>query len=231
MVSRIDLSDQRIAGICLVISSTIFFIAVTIPAVTDLTVGVWSAPFAEQLALVAAHTTAWQAANLGMLVAAFINIAGIEGFASAAHGLRPAAKSGSLLFAAASILWIARLLLRLSVTVWAARALGEDSNAGGLLEPLHAWGSLMTDVYLPASYFGLALLGAGLLRPPIEKVWLGWVLLIGGVSGGISTIARIPSFLSIPAGVQMLVLVVAVGGVTSAKDGPPTLAALKGRRD
>lgn len=100
----------------LIAGTLIFFIGVTIPVVTSLTLEVWLSSPEKSLTLIARNPGAYRATNALLIVAAVVTLLGIAQLVD----LLPDngwGKAGMTLFFLGAVFWIIELSLRLSVMV------------------------------------------------------------------------------------------------------------------
>lgn len=211
-VNEMGLVEQRVAGAALVAGTVIFFVGVSVPIFSGLSLRVWSAPLQEYLELIAAHQMAWMWTNSGIVVGVLLTAVGLGGLTTLLDqaGDRVLPRAGLIFFVLGVTFWVVELAFRLSVTVWAAEKTVSIGAPPPFFEPLQRWVGVLFFIYMVLAYLATAVYGGALLQAELLPNWMGWVALGVGIFGAISFGTNLPTIFSIPAGVQLVPLLIGI---------------------
>ena len=177
------------------------------PFVTSLGGEVWNLRGTEQLAVIASAGTAWSWANGLILAGTVLTLAGLAAALPwlEFHHVSAVTRWMTVgLFYAGTGLWMAALVGRLSITLWATE-LG-DSSLSLVYEGFDRFQERALDVFMALGLASLALVGAALTRTG-SKTWGRVLLVVAVVALGLTLVAeRIPAFVYVGTGLLGIAL-------------------------
>jgi hypothetical protein len=167
------------------------------PFMTSLGREVWNLRGTDQLVAIAAAQTAWSWANGLILAGTILTLAGLAAALpwleshQVPAGIRWMAVG---VFYAGSALWMAALVGRLSVTLWAAELARDNSPLALVYEGFDRFQERALDVFMILGLASLAVLGATLARMAL-RMWGVALVAVGAIGLGLTLVAeRIPAF-------------------------------------
>lgn len=207
-----ELAVQRFSGICLISGALVFFLGVSVPLFSGLSLRVWSAPLHEYLELISANRTAWLSTNSGILIGTMLTTIGMGALTLTLglEGEHVYSLTGFLSFALAVVFWLVEITFRLGVTPWAAKSAELSGAPPAGYEGMKLWVGLMFFLYMVMAYLATASYGGSLLATSLVPRWLAWTSIGAGLFGVISFVAGWPTIFSIPAGVHLVPLALGI---------------------
>jgi hypothetical protein len=153
-------------------------------------------PVREYLELIAANRGTWLWVAASFAVGVLLTLAGfiVLGVALRAAADHVWSELGQAAFLFGSVLWLASLAFRATVTVAAAQETVSSGVVPPWFEPLRAWSAVLFGVYMVLAYLALAAYGKALLATGLAPRWLAWTHVVFGLLGAVGFIARVPVF-------------------------------------
>jgi hypothetical protein len=183
------------SGVVLTAGGVAVLIAAFLPSLYP----VWTARAVDAVGIIAQHRGIWRLANVLFAVGAGLTLAGLAALTGRLSG-GPTTTVALTLMALASVLWLANLAFRLTVTMRVAGAVADGGTVPDWYEDVNAWtGGLWSVAALAGALatvcYGLAIVGAG----PVGALpaWTGWLALgIGALMLVLFLVTRdVPPFL------------------------------------
>jgi len=198
----------RLAGSLLIIGAGLMFAGGGMPFVTSLGGEVWNLRGTDQLMVIASAEIAWLWANGLILAGTVLTLAGLAATVPwlESHGVSAATRWMIVgVFYAGTGLWMAALVGRLSITLWAAE-LGV-SSLSVVYEGFDRFQERALDVFMILGLGSLVVVGAALARTAL-KTWGGLLLGLAVLALGLTLVAeRIPAFVYMGTGLLGIALV------------------------
>lgn len=138
---------------------------------------VWWRRGEDALPLVARRTGIWRFANWLFAVGAGLTLPGLAGLARVIDRQEPEGflpTPALIMFAVGSVLWLANLAFRLSVTATEAEAYRHGAEIGDWYEPLSRWVSGLWHAGAILCSLGLLGFGISLVMTDLMPFWVGW---------------------------------------------------------
>jgi hypothetical protein len=207
-------SDQSVAGLVLVVGSSLFIIGAALPPEPS---RVFSSPAREYLDILHRHASRWRVMN-GLMIASVIGTAvGLwlfEGVVGNTGDLWRGL-SGASAYSLGAVLWLAGLTFRNSATLHAAKTAAESGEIPAWFEPLGDWMGAMFRVYMILAYSAVAMFGWAVIDSKIASPGVGGFGVGFGVILGVSFVTGRPktsfgSIADIPALIHVATLVYGV---------------------
>jgi hypothetical protein len=179
------LSEQRLAGIFLILAAISFAIGAGLPTVGEKgNMGFYNLPEREYLSAIAGNTVVWRWANIFMGAAAILLVAGLTLLTTILEGAGERVLSrlglvGSLL---AAISWVIFSAFRASITINAAQEMAASGTVPSYYEPLSQWSGALFSVYAVVAFLALATYGGSLLQAGLLPGWAGWATIIFSIA-------------------------------------------------
>jgi len=170
-------SEQRLAGILLVLAFVAFAIGAGLPTLGEKgNMGIYTLPVREYLSAVADNAVVWRWANVFMGAAAVILVAGMTTLTSILEvaGERVLSRLGLVGLLVAAVSWVVFSAFRASVPVIAAGETVAMGTVPPYYEPLAQWASALFYVYAVVGFLALATYGGSLLQVGLLPGWIGW---------------------------------------------------------
>lgn len=198
----------RRAGSLLVIGAGLMFAGGGTPFVSSLGGEVWNLRGTDQLMVIASAEAAWSWANGLILAGTVLTLAGLAAAVPWLQSLQVSAATGWMtvgVFYAGTGLWMAALVGRLSITLWAADL--EDSSMSLVYEGFDRFQERALDVFMILGLSSLVIVGAALTRTAL-KTWGRLLLALAVLALALTLVAeRIPAFVYMGTGLVGLALV------------------------
>lgn len=184
----------RVTGLVLLAGAGLMFAGGGLPFITSLGGEAWTSRGVEQLAVIAGAPTAWLWAN-GLILAG--TVLTVSGVAAATrwlehHDVNAAARASAVAFSIGAGLWIAALVMRMSVTLWAADLAEIGSSTADVYEAFDLFQERSLDVFMALGLGSLALIGVALL--PRMRALGAALVLVAALGVGLGIVERIPAF-------------------------------------
>jgi hypothetical protein len=186
-------SHLRAAAILLVAGWVTFWAGAVNPAA-------WrffrSTSLPEFLGVVATHQVAWLWIAGSFALGVLLTLAGfvVLGATLRAAGDRVWSELGQAAYLFGSILWLASIAFRITVTISAAKETASSGIVPLWFEPLQAWSSALFAIYMVLAYLAIAAYGKALLTTGLAPRWMARTHLIFGLLGAVGFVARVPVF-------------------------------------
>jgi hypothetical protein len=176
-------SENRLAGILLILAFILFAIGATLPIVGEKgNVNIFTLPPRDYLLAIAGNVAAWRWGNIVMGAAIVALLAGLTALTTILERADEQflARLGLVGFLLAAILWVIFSAFRAVVTVAAAQemAAGTTGAVPGYYEALHRWAFALFSIYAVLAYLALAAFGGSLLQAGIVPAWAGWATIL-----------------------------------------------------
>lgn len=186
-------SHLRGAAILLVGGWVIFWTGAVNPAAWRFFTG---ASLQEFLEIVAAHQVAWLWIAGSFALGVLLTLAGfvVLGLALRAAGDRIWSGLGQVAFLLGSVLWLASLAFRATVTISVAKEAASSGTVPPWFEPIRDWSGAMFAIYMVLAYLAIAAYGKALLVTNLAPRWLARAHMIFGFLGAVGFVARVPVF-------------------------------------
>ena len=191
-MGHIDLQLWRWTGILLLAGGVIFWIGACTPPYRQ-----WMThDVREYLTIIYNNQTNWYVIGGTFLVGVTITLFGMQLWrlvlTQAGQDVWP--HIGFTAFAFGAVFWILNIAFRLTVTVWAAKQLGEGNELVPYFKTLMDWTNLGFAVYMVLAYFGTGCMGYALLQSDTLAPWVAWTCMAMGFGGSVLYIVRFPLF-------------------------------------
>ena len=154
----------------------------------------WSAPLEEALRIIASHPIGWRCIHAGFVGGTVVSALGLAMLAYALRGAAggSAARVSAVLFAVAAGLWLVNIAYRLSVMPWAANELVATGIVPATYAPWRSFAKLLFAGFSALGYLAVAASGWSALQASLTSPWVGWLLVVWGLSGGFVFGANVP---------------------------------------
>lgn len=204
----------RLAGSLLVLGAGLMFAGGGTPFVTSLGGEVWNLRGSDQLIVIASAESAWSWANGLILAGTVLTLAGLAAAVPwlESHQVSAATRWITVgVFYAGTALWMAALVGRLSITLWAAER--GDSSLSSIYEGFDRFQERALDVFMILGLGSLIVVGAALTRTAL-KTWGGLLLAVAVSALALMLVAeRIPAFVYMGTGLVGIALLATGRGV------------------
>jgi hypothetical protein len=138
---------------------------------------VWWRRGEDALPLVARRTGIWRFANWLCAIGAGLTLPGLAGLARVIDRQEPEGflpTPALIMFALGTVLWLANLAFRLTVTATEAARYRIGEEIGDWYEPLSTWVSGLWHIGAMLCALGLVGFGVALVMTDLMPVWVGW---------------------------------------------------------
>jgi hypothetical protein len=200
--------DLTVVGVLLAAGCAAVMVAAFLPQLYP----VWIARGVDAVALIVPRRGSWQLANWLFAAGAGLTLAGL-GTLTGVLDWPPAARTTSTaalaLVALASVLWLATLAFRLTVTVRVVDLVAGGGTVPDWYEPVSSWAGGLWAVAALSGALAIVGYGVTVLRAGVLPAWTGWTGIgVGVLMLGLYALLRdVPPFL--------LYIAPAVFGVTA----------------
>jgi hypothetical protein len=150
----------------------------------------------EFLEIVAARQVAWLWIAGSFALGVLLTLTGLVvlGAILRAAGDRLWSELGQAAYLFGSILWLASIAFRATVTISAAKETASSGVVPVWFEPLQAWSGALFAIYMVLAYLSITAYGKALLVTNLVPRWLAYTHLIFGLLGAVGFVVRIPMF-------------------------------------
>lgn len=208
------MSDQSVAGLVLVVGSSLFLIGAALPPEPS---RVFSSPVREHLDILHRHARRWRLMN-GLMIASVIGTAiGLWLFEAVVGnaGELWLGVSGASAYSLGAVLWLANLTFRSSATLHAAKTAADTGEIPAWFEPLGEWMGAMFRAYMILAYATIAIFGWAVIDSKIASSGVGGFGVGFGLILGVSFVTGRPktsfgSIADVPALIHIATLVYGV---------------------
>jgi hypothetical protein len=150
---------------------------------------VWWRHGEDAIPLVARRTGIWRFANWLFAVGAGLTLPGLAGLARILDRQEPEGflpTPALVMFTAGTVLWLANLAFRLTVTATEARAYRDGEEVGSWYEPLSSWAGGLWHAGAMLCALGLVGFGVANVMATLMPGWVGWTSVgVGAVIVGL----------------------------------------------
>jgi hypothetical protein len=214
------LSPLLITGIILAAGFICFAIGGATPNYTDLDQKVWNLPHTkEHLGMIRDNVRAWRWARAWTVASTVVVLLGVSMLALLLEeaGGTILALIAWLITLLGSVCWIVGIAFQMGVEPLVAEKMGKKSTMLEWFSAVESWSILLLSFWITLGYLGLVFIGLAVIQTGLLPVWLGGVLSLLGLAGGVAMIINKPvypetnfSVAAVPAWLYVLYLLLGI---------------------
>jgi len=175
------LSEQRVAGILLILAFLSFAVGAGLPTLGEKgNMRIFNLPTREYLLALADNSGVWRWGNIFMGGAALFLVAGLTMLATILEGggERVLSRLGLVGILLAAMAWVIFSAFRATVTINAAQETAATGTIPPYYEPTAQWNYALFYVYAVLGFLVLAAYAGSLLQVGVLPAWVGWATLV-----------------------------------------------------